>query len=94
MRSVDFKNQQFIRAELENFDFDARFSVLSGTAYFTGAGFPRPEQGNFTGGSLASLKALMDRCQPGSAVIFDNVKVQGPDGSQRNIQNPPAYSLY
>jgi gliding motility-associated protein GldM len=94
MQSVVFKAQQYIRAELENFDFDARFSVLSGTAYFTGAGFPRPEQGNFTGGNLSAISALMQKCLPGSSVIFDNVKVQGPDGTVRTIQNPPAYSLY
>ncbi len=94
MQSVVFKAQQYIRADLENFDFDARFSVLSGTAYFTGAGFTRPEQGNFTGGNLGAISALMSRCQPGSSVIFDNVKVQGPDGTVRTIQNPPAYSLY
>jgi gliding motility-associated protein GldM len=94
MQSVVFKAQQYIRAELENFDFDARFSVLSGTAYFTGAGFTRPEQGNFTGGNLGSLSGLISKCGPGSSVIFDNVKVQGPDGTVRTIQNPPAYSLY
>lgn len=95
MQSVVFKAQQYIRAELENFDFDARFSVLSGTAYFTGLiGSSRPEQGNFSGGSLAGLSALMAKCQPGSSVIFDNIKVQGPDGTVRTIQNPPAYSLY
>jgi len=94
MQSVVFKAQQYIRAELENFDFDARFTVVSGTAYFTGAGFTRPEQGSFTGGNLSSMSGLISRCQPGSSVIFDNVKVQGPDGTVRTIQNPPAYSLY
>jgi gliding motility-associated protein GldM len=94
MQSVVFKAQQYIRAELENFDFDAKFNVLSGTAYFTGAGFTRPEQGNFTGGNITSMSALISKCQPGSSVIFDNVKVQGPDGTVRTIQNPPAYSLY
>lgn len=94
MQSVVFKAQQFIRADLENFDFDAKFSVLSGTAYFTGAGFTRPEQGNFSGGNISSMSGLINKCQPGSSVIFDNVKVQGPDGTVRTIQNPPAYSLY
>ncbi|MBL0145074.1 MAG: gliding motility protein GldM [Chitinophagaceae bacterium] len=40
MASVAFKGQQFCRAELENFDFDTRFSVVSATVYFSGAGFP------------------------------------------------------
>ena len=40
VQSVVFKNQQFCRADLENFDFDARFNVVSATVYFSGANFP------------------------------------------------------
>ena len=94
MQSVVFKSQQYIRAELENFDFDARFTVLGGVAYFYGAGFTRPEQANFSSNSLESMRALINRCQPGSSVIFENIKVQGPDGTQRIIQNGGGYALY
>jgi len=80
MPSVTFKNQQFCRADLENFDFDLRFTVVSATVYFSGAGFPSVAQSSITGNSLAALSAFMQRCQPGSVVTFDNVKVQGPDG--------------
>jgi gliding motility-associated protein GldM len=93
MQSVIFKAQQFIRADLENFDFDARFTVLGGTAYFSGIG-PRPEQATFTGNSLESMRALINRCQPGSSIIFENVKVQGPDGTVRTIQNGGGYALF
>jgi gliding motility-associated protein GldM len=94
MQSAAFKAQQYIRADLENFDFDARFSVLGGTVYFSGAGFSRPEQGSFSGNSLGGLSALISRCQPGSAVTIENVKVQGPDGTVRTIQNGGGYSLF
>ncbi len=94
MQSAAFKAQQYIRADLENFDFDARFSVLGGTVYFSGAGFSRPEQGSFSGNSLGGLSALISRCQPGSAVTIENVKVQGPDGTIRTIQNGGGYSLF
>ena len=36
---IVFKAQNFVRAELENFDFDAKFNVTGATVYFSGAGF-------------------------------------------------------
>ncbi len=80
MPSVEFKSQQFCRAELENFDFDLKFSIVSATVYFSGANFPNVAQTSITGNNLAALSAFMQRCGPGSVVTFDNVKVQGPDG--------------
>ena len=80
MAAVEFKNQQFCRADLENFDFDLKFQVVSATVYFGGAGFPSPAIGNITGNSLGSISALMSRCGPGSSISFVNIKVQGPDG--------------
>jgi gliding motility-associated protein GldM len=79
---VEFKNQQYCRAELENFDFDLKFSVVSATVYFNGAGFNGVQQGTISGGDLGPIKALMAKCLPGSSVTFDNVKVSGPDGTR------------
>jgi len=80
MPAVTFKSQQFCRAELENFDFDLRFSIVSATVYFSGANFPNVATASITGNSIASLSSFISRCGPGSVVTFDNVKVQGPDG--------------
>ena len=88
LQSVMFKNQQFCRAELENFDFDARFSVISATVYFAGANFANVQTQTISGGSLASLQSQFAKCIPGTSVTFDNVKVQGPDGTVRVIQGP------
>ncbi|MEO6584501.1 MAG: gliding motility protein GldM [Ferruginibacter sp.] len=85
MASVVFKGQQFVRAELENFDFDVRYSVVSATVYFSGAGFPNVATASLNGNSMASLQSYISRCQPGSNITFDNVKVSGPDGG-RTIQ--------
>ena len=38
--TVEFKGQSACRAELENFDFDLRYSVVGATVYFSGAGWP------------------------------------------------------
>jgi len=85
MPTVTFKNQQFCRAELENFDFDVKYNVVSATVYFSGAGFPNVVQASINSNNLTTLSNYLSRCQPGTAVTFDNVKVLGPDGN-RSIQ--------
>ena len=80
MPSVEFKSQSFCRAELENFDFDLKFSIVSATVYFSGANFPNPAVGQLQGNNFSSLSAYVQRCGPGSSITFDNIKVQGPDG--------------
>jgi gliding motility-associated protein GldM len=90
IQSNIFKAQDFIRAELENFDFDAKFNVVGATVYFAGAGFTTGggvQTGQLTSGNLDPIKAKMELCKPGSTVTFDDLKVVGPDGRQRTI--PP-----
>ncbi len=86
MTSGSFKSQQYCRAELENFDFAANFSVVSATVYFSGANFANVQTQTLNGNNLSPLSALIQRAGPGTSVTFDNVKVQGPDGKQRTIQ--------
>ena len=59
MATVEFKNQQYCRADLENFDFDLKYSVVSAIVYFYGAGFTGVQQGTINGGDLTNIKALM-----------------------------------
>ena len=92
MPSVEFKNQQYCRAELENFDFDLKYAVVGATVYFSGANFPNVAQAQITGNNLAALDQLIKRCGPGSVVTFDNIKVNGPDG-QRVIDGK-SFALY
>lgn len=82
MPSVAFKAQDFCRADLENFDFDTKYTVTSATVYFSGANFANVQTAAINSNSLAPVKALMARCGPGSVISFDNVKVSGPDGSR------------
>lgn len=92
MPSVEFKNQQFCRAELENFDFDTRFSVVSATVYFSGANFPNVATAAINSNSLAPLSSFLTRCGPGSVVTFDNIKVTGPGGSR--VIEGRSFALY
>lgn len=94
MLSNIFRGQQFVRAELENFDFDARFSVTGATIYFNNPGDRNVKQITINSGSLAPAAEYMKTLAPGSSVIFDNIRVVGPDGVTRTIQNPPGFSLY
>ena len=82
MATVVFKGQQFCRAELENFEFDLKFSVVSAKVYFYGSGFPSPVSTSISGSSLGNLSASIAKCQPGSSITFENVVVSGPGGNR------------
>ena len=86
MRSIVFKEQKYCRAELKNFEFDAHFSIVSASVYFSGANFKEVEKGYITSSSLQPVKDKMTRCQPGTIVVFDDVKVVGPDKIIRTIE--------
>ncbi|MEO8961698.1 MAG: gliding motility protein GldM [Ginsengibacter sp.] len=88
IQSVVFKNQNFARADLENFDFDAHFNIVSATIYFSGANFANVQSAEIRSGNLDPVKPQLQKCIPGTSVTFDNVKVQGPDGVIRNIPGP------
>ena len=94
MQAVNFRSQQFVRADLENFDFLAKFNVTGATVYFTNPGDRNVKQISLTSGSLAPAADFMKTLVPGSTVIFDNIRVVGPDGQPRTIQNPPGFSLF
>jgi gliding motility-associated protein GldM len=80
--AVEFKNQQFCRADLEAFDFDLKFNVVSATVYFSGANFPNVTPSSISGNSLANISSLMQKAGPGTSVTFTNIKVAGPDGTR------------
>ena len=94
MQAVVFRSQQFVRADLENFDFEAKFSVTGGTVYFMNPGDRNVKQISLTSGNLGAASEYMKTLAPGSTVIFDNIRVVGPDGQPRTIQNPPGFSLF
>jgi hypothetical protein len=94
MQAVVFRNQSFVRADLENFDFEAKYNVTGATVYFSIPGDRNVKQVNLTSGSMAPAAQYMSLLVPGSTVTFDNISVVGPDGQKRTIQNPPGFSLF
>ncbi len=84
--SAELKAIGAVIAKLEDSDFEAPFRVVS---YKVGAvGGPIQlyqefsNEGNRWNGQAASL---ISRCGPGSRVFFDQIKVVGPDGRNREI---------
>jgi hypothetical protein len=86
MLAVEFKTREWCRAELKDFEYDVHFSIVSASVYFTGTNFSNTEKGFITSNSLKPISAFMARCAPGSIVVFDDVKVKGPDNQIRTIQ--------
>ncbi len=85
MSAAIFKNQEYCRAEVERFEFEVSFKVVSATVYFSGANFRNIEIAKITGSSLKPIKPQMERCIPGTMVVFDDIKVIGPDNKLRTI---------
>ena len=91
--AVEFKNQKFCRVELEDFDFDAKFTIVGATVYFSGANFTAVQQRKITSSDLKPIADLQEKCKPGSVIIFEDIKVKGPDNEVRTIQGV-SYTLY
>ncbi|UAY51703.1 type IX secretion system motor protein PorM/GldM [Ferruginibacter albus] len=93
MASVEFKSQQFCRADMgPDFIYDVHYNVISATVYFSGANFSNVITASINGPSLAPLATYMQRCGPGSSITFDNVKVSGPDGVR--VIEGKSFTLY
>lgn len=87
MSAAVFKAQDYCRVELKDFEFDVQFKIVSATVYFTGTNFKNVEKGSINSTSLKPIKEQMQRCAPGSIVIFDDIKVTGPDNTVRPINS-------
>ena len=80
----DFKAQAGVRAELENFVFEGvKFTVTSFTMTFTGPGMPEGfAYKEVSGNTFNSVRDLIEKCRPKTAVIIDNIKASGPGGTR------------
>jgi gliding motility-associated protein GldM len=71
--------------EMENFDFDVKFTVISFDLEYNlrGDWFTKS---NPSGGNLTSeMTDVLKKVPPSSKVYFTNIKVKGPDGTVRPI---------
>ena len=71
--------------ELENFAFNAKFTVVSYDFEYT-KGADNFSKSNPAGGNLTQeMKDVLQKLPPSSKVYFSNIKVKGPDGLVRPI---------
>ena len=85
-----FRVQKGVAAELVDFVFEGvKYDVLSYTIYCTGKGFEdNPGIAEVTGPYFsAEAQALLRKCQPGTTVVIDEIKVIGPGGTRVLDQN-------
>lgn len=78
------KAQSGLVALLKDFDFDAKFSVVSFQMVFSSKGeiFKAETQGPLFN---ANMKAFLDRAKPKDIIFIDEIKVVGPDKSPRKL---------
>ncbi len=87
LNTAAIKAQSDVFAVLENFDFDAKFSV---TRFTLIVAKPRADAVvlQTSGNSFsAAMRSAIAGITPGTRVIFDNIIAVGPDGSQRSLNS-------
>jgi gliding motility-associated protein GldM len=83
----NIKAQDKVFAKLENFEFDAKFTVTRFTLWIIK---PRQDAIQITsqGADLSgAMKSAMATVTPGTRVIFANIVAVGPDGTQRGLED-------
>ncbi len=73
-------------AELQGFDFDARFVVTGFQMSAVIKGALKDYSANGPG-LTGEMKGILAQLGPGGKVFFENIKAKGPDGSVRTLPN-------
>jgi len=78
------KAQSGVVPLLENFDFEARFNVISFQMVFSSKGeiFKEEVQGPMFS---PKMKGFLDRAKPKDIIFIDEIKVVGPDKQPRKL---------
>ncbi len=85
IKAGELRVQRGVQADLENFDFDAKFTVISFDMVFAAR---RQDLAISKGNGPAFndvMKGYMNRAKPGDLLYLENVRVKGPDGQARSI---------
>lgn len=73
-----------VEADMENFDFDLRFTVVSFTISFTKDGNVLQETSKSNSLTKAQME-LLAKAEPGQKVYIEDIKCAGPDGGIRSL---------
>lgn len=77
-------SQQGIKAELENFDFDLKFEIVSFIVSANIKGYNEEARGSGFKFSSEQLN-LMRKVETGKKLYIESIKAKGPDGSVRDL---------
>jgi len=84
MTKGELQGASGVFARMENFDFDLSFKVISFVMSMNVNGVFVEKKGN--GPAITpEMKTLLAGAKPGNKVFFEQVTVQGPDGTMRKI---------
>lgn len=84
----EFKAQQGLRADLENFVFEGvKYSITGFTIIAVGRGFTEnPGIAQNSGAAFgAEARRIIDKAVSGTTITFDEIKAVGPDGRTRPL---------
>ena len=84
MKSGEFRAQQGLRADLEDFLFDAKFNVKSYVLTLAEPGQDLQIRKN-SGGKYSEVRGLIEKAKPGCVYFFDEIKAVGPDQKTRKL---------
>lgn len=74
-----FNLQTGLKCVLPDFLHEDDYKVISATVYFSGTNFKDIAVTTITN-SFNSMQSYLDKCDVGTIITFDNVRVQGPTG--------------
>jgi len=84
IKKNDLLAQQGIKAELENFDFDLKFDIVSFIVSANLKGYNEEARGAGFKFSAEQLN-LMRKVETGKKLYIESIKAKGPDGSVRDL---------
>ena len=77
-------DENFVKAEMENFDFDLVVKVVSFTVSANINGFTQTK--DTKGATItADQKNIINRAKAGDKIYFDDIKAYMPDGTTRDL---------
>lgn len=91
-----FRVQKGVAADLKDFVFEGvKYEVVQFTLYCTGKGFEdNPGIAEVTGAYFnADAQSLIRRCVAGTTVVIDEIKVKGPGGLVKQLEQNLSFTL-
>ena len=86
MGNGEFKAYSSLRAELENFDFDAKCTIKGFRLVYVEKRQDAIPETNVGGKYTAKTQALVNRAKPGDRYFFENIKCNCPgDSAARDL---------